>query len=212
MSLVIKDIRLWNARYLADQLGSIARFAESINKNPGQVGQFIGQNPTKAIGHKIAREIEEHYDHETGWLDKPHLELWGCISKQVWRDQLSDVVSNNSEAKVKDSSENSTTPEWCNWVKNRMKEIGVAQYELIEPLGVSTRGAIGHYLSGRREMSPEQLLSLAKELKCTVSDILGDSSAGVIDSLETDELALLGLFRKLNTNNKKLAIRLMSSI
>lgn len=58
---------------------------------------------------------------------------------------------------------------WHSRAKERMKEVGVTQEGLKKALGVTTRGAVGHYLSGRREPSIEQLIALAKTLRCTVN-------------------------------------------
>lgn len=54
---------------------------------------------------------------------------------------------------------------WFDRVRALMRERKVTQEDLKEPLGVGTRGAVGHYLSGRREPSLEQLEALAAYLK-----------------------------------------------
>jgi len=54
----------------------------------------------------------------------------------------------------------------CNWIERarvRMKEIGLSQEMLANALGC-TRGAVGHYLSGRREPSLERLGIIAETL------------------------------------------------
>lgn len=61
---------------------------------------------------------------------------------------------------------------WQDRVRSVMKEQGVTQDALTYVLGVSTRGAVGHYLSGRREPSAAQLQSLAKFLKVNLNWLL----------------------------------------
>jgi len=54
---------------------------------------------------------------------------------------------------------------WQDRAKAVMKERGITQESLKSVLGVSTRGAVGHYLSGRREPSIQQLTDLANHLR-----------------------------------------------
>lgn len=61
---------------------------------------------------------------------------------------------------------------WQDRVRSVMKEQGVTQDALTDVLGVSTRGAVGHYLSGRREPSAAQLQSLAQFLNVNLSWLL----------------------------------------
>ena len=64
--------------------------------------------------------------------------------------------------------------EWKDRAKARMAELGLRQQDLIPVLGVETRGAVGHYLSGRRAPSTEQLVALAKVLQFNgIADLLG---------------------------------------
>lgn len=66
-----KDIRRDNARMLAEQSGSIAAFARRIKRTPSQVNHFIGPNPSKNIGDKLAKSIEASFDLPNGGLDQP---------------------------------------------------------------------------------------------------------------------------------------------
>ena len=58
-----------------------------------------------------------------------------------------------------------------------MRDQGVTQEELVPMLGVKTRGAVGHYLSGRRNMRPEQFYTLLKRLGVEAKDVFEPSTS-----------------------------------
>ncbi|MBR8054182.1 hypothetical protein [Burkholderia vietnamiensis] len=64
------EMRLENARGLAE--GAPAEFARALNMTPQQANQLIGPNPKRGIGHAMARDIEDAYGKEVGWLDHDH--------------------------------------------------------------------------------------------------------------------------------------------
>lgn len=79
-----------------------------------------------------------------------------------------------------------------------MKELGITQADLMPVLGVTTRGAVGHYLTGRRDLSPDQMAALAKHLGHTVDELQADhvpAVAPVAQRLAPDEIALLQKYR-----------------
>lgn len=61
---------------------------------------------------------------------------------------------------------------WTDRAKKRMNELGLTQNDLIHTFNVKTRGAVGHYLSNRREPNQDQLVSLAKKLECSLEWLL----------------------------------------
>lgn len=63
---------------------------------------------------------------------------------------------------------------WYEKAKRLMKQKGITQPDLINALGVSTRGAIGHYLNGRREPSVEQMQALADILCVSIDALMSD--------------------------------------
>jgi len=65
-----KQMRLENARALAG--GSPASFAKRLEMSGQQANALIGPNPLRGIGDEKAREIEEKYGKEIGWLDHDH--------------------------------------------------------------------------------------------------------------------------------------------
>jgi len=72
----ISEIRQRNAKYLAQKIGGINAFSEKLGKSQPQISHIIGERPTKNIGNKIAREIEQAFNLEKDWLDHVHDELW----------------------------------------------------------------------------------------------------------------------------------------
>ena len=54
----IHDNRLENTRQLAGGFETLSSFADFINKPADLVSRYIGSNPTKKIGEKMARHIE----------------------------------------------------------------------------------------------------------------------------------------------------------
>ncbi len=62
-------------RALVDHCGAAGKgvqaLADRLNKTLGQTSNFAGDNPTKGIGPKIAREIEQAFGAPSGWLDAP---------------------------------------------------------------------------------------------------------------------------------------------
>lgn len=58
----------------------------------------------------------------------------------------------------------STKPYWAIQAKKRMKELGITQLDLMDVFGVTTRGAVGHYFTGRAVIDIEQLKKLSEFL------------------------------------------------
>ena len=65
------DTRRENASVLRDEAGGVAAFAQKIKRESTQVSRFLGKNPTKNIGDRMARHIEECFGKPRGWLDTP---------------------------------------------------------------------------------------------------------------------------------------------
>lgn len=86
--LMIDAVRRWNARYLADQMGGVMRFAERIGRSQSQVSQVIGKRPIKKLERVFCAHIETEFGLSPGWLDVPHLREWAVIHDKVWADAL----------------------------------------------------------------------------------------------------------------------------
>jgi len=65
-----------------------------------------------------------------------------------------------------------TSLPWWERASARISELGLKQQDLLETFEVNTRGAIGHYLSGRREPSLAQFQRLAVRLGMTMDELL----------------------------------------
>jgi hypothetical protein len=83
--LDINQIRHRNVRLLVsrleeeagkegDRAGGLVMLAAKLGKAAPQVSHFAAERPTKNIGDKIAREIEQSFGLEYGWMDCAH---WG---------------------------------------------------------------------------------------------------------------------------------------
>ena len=68
-----------------------------------------------------------------------------------------------------------------------MKELSIIQDDLCQVFGVKTRGAVGHYLTGRRQITPEQLQALADALQCSIEWLVIGKDEGL--SKEAAEFA-----------------------
>lgn len=70
---------------------------------------------------------------------------------------------------------------WYDKAKRLMADKKIRQEDLIEVFGVKTRGAVGHYLTGRRQPDPGQMKALADKLGCGLDELLNE---GDIDPLQ----------------------------
>lgn len=102
----------------------------------------------------------------------------------------------------------SNDPLWARIAAVRMKGLGLTQNDLCEPLGVNTRGAVGHYFSGRRKLSQFQLVNLSTFLHLSVSELLGEQK------LYTDitDNELLALFHKASPEAQKMIVAALRAI
>lgn len=83
---------------------------------------------------------------------------------------------------------------WRDRARQRMRDLNLTQADLLQPMGVTSRGAIGHYLSGRREPSIEQLSKLAKALNCSVEWLVSGEEPELVEVPAPDlhEIPIVG--------------------
>ena len=78
---------------------------------------------------------------------------------------------------------------WIIHAKKIMRDKGITQKDIASAMGKSTRGAVGHYFTGRSKPTLNQLKSLAKYLDISLAELV--DPAGVnnnpfnIDTLES---------------------------
>lgn len=65
-------------------------------------------------------------------------------------------------------------PAWAVIAESLMDAKNITQEDLIPVFDKKTRGAIGHYFTGRRQPDINQLLSLAKFLEVSLSELAGE--------------------------------------
>lgn len=65
-------------------------------------------------------------------------------------------------------------PRWAYIAESIMEERGITQESLVPVFGKKTRGAIGHYFTGRRQPDVNQLLALAKHFGISLSELAGE--------------------------------------
>lgn len=80
--------------------------------------------------------------------------------------------------KVFDTRRRLLPMKWYDRAKGRMADLGINQADLAPVLGVQ-KAAVSHYLTGKREPSPAQLVALAARLQVSLDTLLvgGDSPA-----------------------------------
>ncbi|OOF25069.1 hypothetical protein BZJ19_10140 [Salinivibrio proteolyticus] len=71
----IEELRLVNARKLVERFDTLSKFAEAVDRAPTQMSRVIGRNPSKSMGSRMARHIEQRLGLEEGWLDVSHDEV-----------------------------------------------------------------------------------------------------------------------------------------
>lgn len=86
---------------------------------------------------------------------------------------------------------------WHARAKRRMQDLGVTQMDLLSVFDVTTRGAVGHYLNGRRDPSPSVLTNLADKLDMSLDELLRGRSA-----LTPKERELLENYRSSNASGR----------
>ena len=81
-------------------------------------------------------------------------------------------------------------PIWVDKAKKEMKRKGYTQQDIAPSMGKTTRGAIGHYFTGRSKPTLEQLENLAKFLGVSLSWLVAESNDIAVVDDDTLELCL----------------------
>ncbi len=67
-----KEIRLINLKALITKAGSSAEFSKQSDTATSLISQIISPNPTRNVGDRLARKIEEKLGLTPGWMDTLH--------------------------------------------------------------------------------------------------------------------------------------------
>lgn len=67
-----KEIRLNNLKALIAKAGTAAEFSKQSDTATSLLSQILSPNPTRNIGDRLARKIEEKLNLPPGWMDSPH--------------------------------------------------------------------------------------------------------------------------------------------
>jgi len=91
-------------------------------------------------------------------------------------------------------------PTWIRRAKRIMHEKHLTQTDIAPSMGKTTRGAIGHYFTGRSQPSIDQLEGLAKFLGVSLSWLVSENgdNAAVDDETLEQCLCLVEAAQKLN--------------
>lgn len=91
----VYEIRLKKLRDIADEYKSITKLGEAVNRSQSQMSQIIGENPSRTIGSKVARDIEKRLGLKRGYLDtyddSPEESIKSLIIKSK-KQRLSDMI------------------------------------------------------------------------------------------------------------------------
>lgn len=92
------DIRRENARRLAREAGSNAQLARDMKMSDSQMGQLIGENPTRNIGPNLARRFEQVGGKPMGWMDLPHEEAVIKSLRSMQLEELRKIAESLSDS------------------------------------------------------------------------------------------------------------------
>ena len=87
---------------------------------------------------------------------------------------------------------------WISRAKSKMAEKRLTQTDIAPSMGKNTRGAIGHYFTGRSKPTLDQLEGLAKFLGVSLSWLVSDHGENTAVDDETLEECLMTMNRELS--------------
>lgn len=70
--VTVEETRLVNLRELIARAKGPSNLARVVEMSVSLLSQMAGRNPSKPIGQRAARKIEEAFGLQRGWLDVPH--------------------------------------------------------------------------------------------------------------------------------------------
>jgi len=98
-----KEIRRLNLRGVIDHYfdGVDRRLALALDKQPSEISRLFTKNEEskRNISDVFSRKIEKLVDKQLGWMDTPHLELWG-VGQGDYIDAMDDLVDNMTPEQI----------------------------------------------------------------------------------------------------------------
>lgn len=85
------EIRVDNMRALQLEAGSQKKMVEITGMSQSLISQYCGDEPSKAIGDKVARRLEEKFKKETGWMDHIHKAIYQIKEEQAIYNKISNL-------------------------------------------------------------------------------------------------------------------------
>ncbi len=204
MDITIKEIRYQNLWKLVDEAkNNKSEVARRCNSTPAYIGDILRRVKTKSgkergVGDDLARKLENGFGKPRGWMD---------VASKTFFDTKEEFAS-DTKVSVVGGEGNTGVPVWANIARALMKEQGVTQDELKSTFQVKSRGSVGHYLSGRREPSINQLMRLARYLGITTSQLIGE--VGMDESDQIQEFSQL--IKSLGQEERDLVMRILRAV
>jgi len=97
---------------------------------------------------------------------------------------------------------------WYDRARGLLKEKGFTYVDIAKELGYSKSG-VGHYLTGTREPSIQQIKDIAKLCGVSVSELLGDDALFISDEREKK---LIELFRSADKSERDYLYKIVSAM
>lgn len=108
------------------------------------------------------------------------------------------VVQSDTPRIIPCMAQDNKKPAWALRAEARMRDLGLKQDDLKAVLSVSTRGAVGHYLSGRRELKLEQMLALKDRLGMSMDALFAGEAPTTGEAVSKQGRELLADWAKLS--------------
>ncbi|PPC77916.1 hypothetical protein C4K68_07675 [Pokkaliibacter plantistimulans] len=80
----LSEIRLHNARLLQDSVGGQKGMIEKTGKSQSQISAIMGENPSRNIGNKLAKLLEDTFALPDGWMDHWHDTIDGDAQPSIY--------------------------------------------------------------------------------------------------------------------------------
>jgi hypothetical protein len=95
------------------------------------------------------------------------------------------IIETNNYFSMNDSGKGK--PAWVQAVQSKMNRLNLKQHDLLPVLKVKTRGAVGHYFTGRNELSVTQMRDLCEFLELDMVNLIsGENMQESVNELKQE--------------------------